>query len=167
MATRNRYGAYLPTTNIFDINDFNDVRTIFNNMALIINTKDTGIYSKSEFVNGQVWFPDPALTSYTPKTPTKRQVYRKAINFGGLPNAGTTNVAHGITFPAANTFSFTRIYGAATDQTGGSYLPLPYASTTLINSIELSVDNTNVSITTGIDRTAYTICYVVLEYIKE
>lgn len=181
MAVEERFGAFLPTTEIFEIENLENIninsleykdflvrlRQIINNIETTVNIKDTGIYTKTEFVNGQVWFPDPTLTSQTAKKPAERQVFRKVINFGTLPNAGTTNIAHGITFPAANTYSFTRIYGAATDPVGGSYLPLPYASTTLINNIELSVDNTNVSITTGINRTAYTTTYVVLEYIKE
>jgi len=167
MPVLDRFGAFIPTTDIVNITDFVDLRAALNNMALMINIKDTGIYTQTEFVNGQVWFPNPAYTSQTAKKPIERQVYRTVVNFGTLPNTGTTNVAHGITFPNPNTVSFTRIYGAATDQAGGSYLPLPYASTVLANNIELSVDNTNVSITTGADQTAYTICYVVLEYIKE
>jgi hypothetical protein len=46
------------------------------------------------------------------------------------------------------------------------YIPLPYASPTLVNNIQLSVDATNVTITTGIDYSAYTVTYVILEYIK-
>lgn len=181
MAIDTKIGSFLPTTQIFDIENLDNIklnspefkdflvrlRHIINEMSIVINTKETGIYDLTEFVTGQVWFPDPALSSQTSQLPRQRQVFRKSINFGALPNTGTTNVAHGITFPASNTYSFIKIYGAATDQTGGSYLPLPYASPTAANNIELSVDNTNISITTGSDRTAYTICWVVLEYIKE
>jgi hypothetical protein len=44
---------------------------------------------------------------------------------------------------------------------------LPYASPTDADNIELSVDVTNVSITTGSDRTGFTTTYIVLEYIKQ
>ena len=64
------------------------------------------------------------------------------------------------------TWTFTRLYGAATDPST-SFLPIPFAHPTAANNIALSADATNVSITTGSDRTGYTACYVVLEYIKE
>ena len=133
-------------------------------MSIALNLKDTGYYDTSEFITGQKFFPKPGATSLSAATPDFRQTYRKLINFGALPNTGTTNVAHGITVDA-NTI-FTRIYGVANDQTGTSYLPLPYASSTAANNIELSVDNTNVTIITGSNRAAYTITYVILEYIK-
>lgn len=181
MAQENLYGAFLPLTEVFEIEDldkidinsaeFRDfltrVRNIINNMAMLINIKDTGIYNPTEFVCGQIYYPNPALSSQTDKKPSPRQVFRKVVIFGALPNAGSKTVAHGITFPAANTISFTRIYGASSDLTAGSYIPLPYAAVTDNNNIELKVDNTNVTITTGINRTAWTLTYVVLEYIKE
>jgi len=140
------------------------LRTNINNIAIALNTKDTGFYVTQSFVNGQVFFPNPSLGSSTPQQPTYRQVYRKVINFGTLPNAATTSVAHGITTTAA--FTFTRIYGCATNP-NTSFIPLPYASPTLNKNIELNADATNVNITTGIDRTAYTTTYVVLEYINQ
>jgi len=181
MAIDTRYGAFVELTNIFEIENLDKIdinspeyrdflvrlRQILNDNASILNIKDTGIYNPEEFVCGQIWFPDPALSSQTARKPTERQVFRKVVDFGALPNAGTKNVAHNITFPTPNTYSFTRIYGATTDPTAGSYLPIPYASATAANIIELSVDNTNVIITTGINRTAWTKTYVVLEYIKE
>lgn len=176
MAVLEKYGAFLSTTEIFELEqteissemkDFLfELRRVFDDHATMINIKDTGIYSKSEFVCGQIWYPNPTLTSYTSNKPIPRQVYRKTIPFGALPNAGTTNVAHGITFPAVNTFTFTRIYGCATDQTAGSYLPLPFAAITDNQNIVLKVDNTNVIITTGIDYSSYN-AEIVLEYIKE
>lgn len=175
MAVQDNIGAFLSITEIFDIENTNvspdmqnflvRLRRLFDDHATMINLKDTGIYDKSEFVCGQIWYPNPALTSYTAAKPIPRQVYRKVVSFGALPNAGTKNVAHGITFPATNTFTFTRIYGAATDQTAGSYLPLPFAAITDNQNIELSLDNTNVIITTGIDYSSYN-AEIVLEYIK-
>ncbi len=101
-----------------------------------------------------------------------RQVFRKVIAFGALPNAGTKSVAHGIdTLPQdlPNNyigFSFTRIYATATDPVNELYIPIPYASNVAANVIEINVDATNVNITTASNKTAYTITYVVLEYIK-
>ena len=155
-------GPFVPTTNIYDIQNIKDlkldspefrnflvrVRESITNIAILLNQKDSGTYETIEFLNGQLYFSDPSLNSTTRKLPTPRSVSRIVIDFGTLPNNGTTSMAHGITFQSPNVFSFTRIYGTTTDQTAGSYLPLPYASSTAANNIELSVDNTNVIITT-------------------
>lgn len=178
MANDIRSGVFVPTTDVFDSLRMNNIdpnsqefldfltrlRQSINTLSIVLNLKDTGYYITDEMANGQLYFPDPALTSKTAKLPKYRNVFRKVINFGALPNTGTTNVAHGITIDS-NT-SFTRIYGTATDPST-SFIPLPYASPTDANNIELSVDATNVSITTGSDRTGYTTTYIVLEWIIE
>jgi len=175
---REQVGAFIPTTHIWDPTEIYSTEVTspefkellvrlyqnLNTMSIALNLKDTGYYDTSEFITGQRFFPLPGLTSLSATTPDFRPVARKIINFGGLPNTGTTNIAHGITCNA-NTI-FTRIYGVANDQTGLSYLPLPYASSTAANNIELNVDNININITTGSDRTAYTITYIIVEYIK-
>jgi len=172
-------GAFVPTTQVYDIShiyemdikskDFKDflvgLSQSVNNLSLSLNIRDAGYYTQTEFVCGQLWFPDPTLTSTSSKRPTYRQVYRKAINFGALLNAATKTVPHGIT-PDAN-YSFTRIYGTATDPTGLEYIPLPYSSEIANGGIRLYIDDTNVYIRTWKDWTDFTICYVILEYIKE
>ncbi len=177
-------GLFLPTTEIIDLERLrgekisdDQLREIiirivqaFNESNIAVNLKDTGIYSLQEFVNGQTFFPDPSLSSLTAEVPELRQIFRKVINFGGLPNAGTTTIAHSITIDAVTQplITFTRIYGCATDLLTPEYIPLPYSSTVAVtDNIELAVDATNVSIRTGIDRTAFTTCYVVLEYLKQ
>ncbi len=178
MATSSQYGSFVPTNYIWEISQIQEadinspefkellVRLYQNigNIALALNTKDTAQYPLSEFVNGQLYFINPAYTSATATSPALRQVLRKVINFGTLPNTGTTTVAHGITCTAAT--SFTRIYGCSSDPVGFNYIPLPYASPTLANNIELRVDATNVTIITGSNRTAFTITYIVLEYLQ-
>ena len=178
MADTIRDGLYLPTTDVFDSlnlqnidpssQEFKDfltrLRQTINSISIAVNLKDTGYYITDEIANGQLYFPDPALNSTTVKLPTFRNVFRKVIDFGALPNTATTTVAHGIT--TTSIFSFTRIYATATDPST-SFIPIPYASSTAANNIELSVDATNVSITTGSDRTGYTTTYVVLEWIVD
>lgn len=126
-------------------------------MADSMNTKEGALYTLKEVATFQQYFTagDPLKT---------RNVYRKVVNFGALPNTAAATVAHDIAFNAD--FSLTRMYGAATDPAAFQYLPLPYASPTAANCIELSADATNVIITTGSDRTAFTRCTVVLEYTK-
>jgi len=109
----------------------------------------------SSTVTGQLWF--------TPGDPNKfRYGSRTVIDFGALPNAGTTSVAHGINV-TANTV-FTRIYGTATDPST-SFIPLPFVDTAG-NNIEINVDATNVNVITTADYTGYTTSYVVLEWVE-
>jgi hypothetical protein len=169
-------GLFLPTTPMFDVGDLKDMDNLkelvirltqsVNNITLSLNLKDSGYYVLEEFVNGQVYFPNPALSATTQQQPTMRQVFRKVIDFGALPNAAAKVVAHGIAPDA--TFTFTRIYATASDPIGLTYIPIPYASTVAIaNNVQLDVGAVNVTITTGINRTNYTRCFVVLEYIKQ
>jgi hypothetical protein len=171
-------GLFIPTTNVWDVSPINNAAGLspdlkellvrlyqnINNISLAINLKDTGYYDQQQFVNGQKYFPNPALTSSSSQTPVYRPVTRKVINFGALPNAASKSVAHGLTVTAD--WSFTRIYGTATNPST-SFIPIPFASPTLNQIIKLEVDATNVIITTAIDQTAYTICYVVLEYLTQ
>lgn len=169
----------VPTTNIWDVSQVystnfdspDQIQELFvrlyqnlNNISLSLNARDAGYYDTMEFLNSQVFFPNPALNSSTATTPSYRSVFRKVINFGVLPNTAAKSALHGIVCSAAT--SFTRIYGAASDPVGFNYIPLPYASPTLANNISIDVDATNVTITTGSDRTAFTITYVVLEYLQ-
>lgn len=176
MPNQQQFGSFLPTTFVWDVSqiyetDVNSVQfkellvrlhEFVNLIAVIVNTKDTGYYVLDEFVNGQLFFPNPsAQTSQSQQT---RQVYRKLINFGTLPNSTTKAVAHNIT--TTPTTTFTRIYAAASDPVGRNYIPIPYA-TPVADDIALDVDSTDVIITTGADRTNFTICYVILEYLQQ
>lgn len=172
-------GLFVPTTNIWDVGQIYDVPNItpelqellvrlyqnLNVMSLALNLKDSGYYVRQEFLNSQAYFPDPTLSSLTPSAPVYRQVFRMTVDFGALPNATTKSVAHGIDI--VETYSFTRIYAASSDQVNFSYIPIPYASPTSADNIEINVDATNVNITTGSDRSLYLKTYVVLEYIKQ
>jgi hypothetical protein len=125
--------------------------------ATTINTKEGGLYTLTELVNNEQYF--------TPgNTQAFRLVYRTTVNFGALPNAGVKSVPHNIAF--TSTYSATHIYGAASDTTGLNYIPLPYASPTLANNIELDITSTNVVITTGANRSNYNLSYIVIEYVK-
>lgn len=179
MADATLYGSFIPTTNVWDVierlnevdvnsPEFKELLVVIyqniNLMALVINTKGTGIYQNQEFVNGQVYFSNPSLSSQTTQLPTERQVWRQVINFGSLPNATSKSVAHNI--PITPAVTFTRIYATSSDTTNKNYIPIPYASASGTDNIQLDVDATNVTITTASDRTTFTVTYVVLEYLK-
>lgn len=180
MATNNPSNAisFIPTTYIWDVASLYEmevtspefkeflIRMAFNsnNILQLLNLKDTGVYITNEIINGQKYFPDPTLNSSTAGTAVDRQVYRIVINFGALPNASTKSVPHTITITPLTTF--TRIYATASDTTGNLYIPIPFASASGTDDIQIDVDLTNVNITTASDRTNYTVCYVVLEYLQ-
>lgn len=178
MANPQLTGSFIPTSYVWDTAqlysiDVNSpqfkellVRLYqnLNRMALSLNIKDSGYYDTQEFVNSQLFFPNPANSSATTNAANYRQVFRKVFNFGALPNAATKTLAHGITVTPTTTF--TRIYGCASDTTGSNYIPLPYAAVAALNqNIELKVDATNISVITGINRSNFNVCYVILEWI--
>ena len=128
-----------------------------NNLLLSINSKDIGIYDATETLAGQSYF--------DPDRQVQRPVYRKVIDFGVLHNAaGNTQIAHDL--DADWSYKFTRIYGTTSDPAGQIYLPIPYATSTAADIIELYVDDTYINITVGKDRSAFTTTYVVIEYLE-
>ena len=86
------------------------------------------------------------------------RVYRKVIDFGALPNAGTKLVAHNI---SAKFFLAPK--GVAT--AGVLTVALPHVSTTPANQVNMFINNTNVSITTGTNFSPYN-AYIILEFVK-
>lgn len=172
---QNNYGISLTTTFLFDVDDIQELEikpefkeTLIrlymnlNRMLLALNKKENGYYPLNQILSGQQFFPNPSA-SYLEQS-NYREVFRLVINFGALPNATTKSVPHNIAINAG--VSFTHIYGTATDPVNFNYIPLPYASPTLIDNIELKVDATNVTVITGINRTAFTETYIVLDFMK-
>lgn len=170
-------GMFLPTTSVWDTSTISstglsdDLKQLFirlyrniNDIAMQVNKKDSAVYGKQEFVCGQTFFPNPSLTSSSSTTPKPRQVYRKVIYFSALGSSSTVQQAHGLTITSG--FTFTRIYGCASDTTAKLYLPIPYSSVGALGSgIEVWVDATNVNIKVGTARTSYS-AYVIVEYLK-
>lgn len=169
-------GLYLPTTYIFDIQEIQDadinspefkdllVRLYqnINDITLAVNLKTTGYHLTTEFNTGSLLF---NINNDFSKT---RNIFRVTVNFGSLPAAGTKSVAHGIA-NITNTYSLTTINGASTNPSVPQFIPIPYSSTTAIaNNLEVTVDATNVNITTGgTDYSAYTTTWITLEYVKQ
>ena len=179
MASSGQFGAYTPNTDVWNVGQVQNVDVnsqefkellvrLYQNlniMSLTLDVADKGIYDTQEFVNGQLWFPNPAYNSSTAQSAQYRAPLRKVINMGALKNAGTTTQLHNII--VTNTLRWTRIYGVATAPGVADPLlngiPLPYVSVGSI--VELNVTSTNVNVITTDNKTAFTECYVVLEYI--
>lgn len=179
MATSSQFGSFVETNFTWEIQQIQTVEPgspefkellvrLYQNIgkiALTLNIKDTGQYPTSEFVTGKQFFPNPANNSSTAANPALRQVLRKVINYTtALPSTGTATIPHGITCTTATTF--TSIKATASDKSGFNYIPIPYASPTLANNIELKLDATNVYIITGSNRSNFTQTYIELEYLQ-
>lgn len=135
----------------------NTISLLYKRIANAVNTKEGALYLPQELATFQLYF--------TPNDPQRlRNVYRKTIDFGSLPNTAAKAVPHGITFNS--NFSTTRIYGSATDPVNLVYIPLPFADPTPANNISLFLDSTNVYVTAGSNRSNFTRCTVVIEYVK-
>lgn len=163
----------LPTSNLIDTTqlrnlsanspEFKDyliqIAENTNSMLVALNAKDAGIYDTGEAITGQEYFSTPTSNN------SGRSVFRKVINFGTLKAAaGNTAIPHGLV--PTEDYKFTRIYGVASDPANLVYLPLPYATATANDIIELYIDDTNVNITVGKDRSDFTNTFVVVEYLK-
>jgi len=143
------------------------VRQYLNSMAIAVNSKENGLFNNQEVMTGQQFL--PTFSIQTANNVNFREVFRMVVDFGALPNTATKSVPHGIT--TTQDYSFVHIYATATDPgatTITSAIPIPFATpTALANNIQIDVDATNVNITTNSAfYTAYTRCFVVLEYIK-
>lgn len=128
-----------------------------------INVREIGFFLDEELLSGKQFIPSPALTGDSQQF---RTVLRKVIDFGALPNAGPKSVPHGIVVDSNFTLIFAGAY--ATDPINLISVPIPYVDPSGINSaISLTIDTTNVNIVTGVNRSNFTRCYVILEYIQE
>lgn len=115
-----------------------------------VNSKEGGLYIPEESATFQKYFnqDDPQST---------RNVYRKVIVFGALPNASSKRVQHNITLTSIA--RITRLYGGATDPSSIKFLPLS-------NNVTLEADETDIIITTTSDLSNYRETTVVFEYTK-
>lgn len=163
-------GLYVGTTSVWEINKLGsaDVNTEeyrlllvrlaqnLNSYALALNAKESGYYDTQEFVTGQQFFStDPTNIGKL------RFSFRLVLNVGAL-GASTTTVPHGLAIDA--NWTFTRMYGTASDNIGFNYYPIPYAGAAgayiglVANATNVVIDNNS-----GV---VFTSCIVVLEYLK-
>ena len=127
----------------------NDQRVPNNLRLLQTQLENRGSYKLNrETETGDVWIDG-------------RPIFRTVLELGTLPNATVKDVSHNVPFR-----ELLRIYGYASD--GMSTLPLPHSDggASVVAVFAISGANGSIRISTGLDRTAYTTAYVVLEYTK-
>lgn len=131
-----------------------------------VNIREIGWFLDEEVLSGKAFTPTANTLSDGYTSQQFRQVLRKVIDFGTLPNASAKSVPHEIT--VNDSFTLVQLFASGTDPVAFTSLPIPYAIPTALNlAIALDMDATNVTITTGTDRTNYTRCYVIIEYLQE
>jgi len=169
---QNDTGLFVSTTDVYEANRIREVDVNseefklllvrlyqnLNNIVLALNIKDSGYYVTTQFLNGQLFFPILGNVNND-----YRQAYRIVINVGAL-GAGVTSVNHNLGIPNPNTWTFTRIYGTATDNTGNNFYPIPFAGgagayiSLRANLTQVVIDN-NSGVT-------FNKCLVILEFLK-
>ena len=91
-----------------------------------------------------------------------KPLYRKTINFGALPNATTKSVSHGL-----SNFRVRNFYGVAVNPSTNTTFYLPTLSGNTTAFVTMYIDSGNVIIDTmSTNRSAFTECYITIEYIK-
>lgn len=138
-----------------------------NDIASSVNSKTSGLYYSEEVETGQEFIPTFNTAGNANTTP--RSIYRVVVDTGAIPNAAAKTVAHGIT--TTQDFSVIKLYGAATwpgATTITAALTLPTINLAVpVNSIQLNMDATNITITTTTASFVnFTRSYVIVEYIK-
>lgn len=104
-------------------------------------------YSANEINTGAKWIDGSAI-------------YKKTIATGTLPNSTSSFIAHNIT----GLSRVIKIEGYAYDSL--IQMPLPFASPTATSSVSVACSSTDITLTTGTDRTTFTESYVTLYYTK-
>ena len=131
-----------------------------------VNIREIGWFLDEELLSGKAFIPGVNIAADGGSSQQFRQVLRKVVDFGQLPAAGNKSVPHGITVDA--NFTLVQFYAAATDPVNLIAVPIPYVDPANITfAIRLAMDSTNVNISVGVDRTQFTRCTVVIEYMQE
>lgn len=130
-----------------------------------LNSKEIGFYLDQELLSGKAFIPGVNIATDGGSSQQFRQVLRKVIDCGVLPNTTTKTVPHEITVDA--NFTLVALYGAATDPTNLQAFGMGFPATSLTFVVELFMNATDIVIVTNADRTSFTRSYVVVEYMQE
>lgn len=127
-----------------------------------VNVREIGFFIDEEVLSGKAFIPTANLTGTSQQF---RQVLRKVIDFGPLPDNATKSVPHEIMYDA--NFTLIQLWASATNPVALQSVPIPYVSQNANNEIQIFLDATNVNIVTANIWSAYTRCFVIIEYMQE
>ena len=108
-----------------------------------------GNYSTTEADTGFTWIDG-------------KNIYKKTVNIGTLPNNTKKSVSHGI----ANLDKIIKIDGITRHPGNNITAPLPFTSLSESSNIQMNVVGANIEISTGVDRTGFTDSYATVYYTK-
>ena len=165
---QNHTGSFVPTTNVWEVSQLYDVDVKspefkellvrlyqnVNNIALSLNLKESSLNTTYEFVTGDVISINGS--------DDLRPGYRTFVVTGAL-GAGVTSINHNLY--VGPSWTWIEIIGSATNTTTLVGYPLPFASATGTNNIQVTVTATQVVINNQSGVT-FTNSYVILKYIK-
>lgn len=134
---------------------FMEIYLKMNEIISTLNNKDSSIYSNESFYMSGKWYIDA-----DPENP--KQMIRKVISFGALPNTALKSVAHEINGanPIDATWIVIPVCGRSFNPTLGVTIPIYNPDTYMV------IDYTNVNITTTADLSQFTTTEIILLYIQ-
>lgn len=163
------FESYVP---VYDVvpEDWKDARPFIveqlKKLAIAVNIREIGWFLDEELLSGKAFIPGVNSSASGMTSQIYRQVLRKVIDFGALPAAGTKSVPHGIS--VTDNFTLVFMGGYATDPVNLVGIPIPFVGTTGLPSlIAINMNSTNINITVGTNRSTFTRCYVIIEYLQE
>lgn len=136
---------------------------VLKKMSNAINIREIGWLLDEELLTGKAFIPGPVVPGNNPGI--YRQVFRKVIDFGPLPDNSTKTVPHGIVFDA--NFTLIQLWGSATDPTGLVAIPLPFVGQTVATSIALLMNSTDIIVTTHDVKSQFSRVFIFIEYLLE
>ena len=92
-----------------------------------------------------------------------KPLYQKTINFGALPNSTTKSVSHGVS--NADFINVTNAFAYYPNAQYNAMLPT-ISLYNVGNGVAISVTDTTIDISTAINYSGYTNCYVTIQYTK-
>ena len=150
------FGSFL----VVFANDEGDITLTYSNLSQSAPTISYKRYKKGFDAQSYSTSEQNTYTTWT----NGSVIYKKTIHTGTLPNSGNIQVAHGITFN-----SIVKVEGIAQGNSSLSYasFSLPFSGSVAnpASFVQIWVDSTNITISTGSDRSAYD-SYVTLYYTK-
>lgn len=160
----NEYDTYIPVYNDIPEN-WEESRQFLveqtREMTNGINAREVAIYVEDEQLTGGQFVKGTA----TP--PQFRNIFRKVVPFGALPNAGAKSVPHNITLSPDTLIIKHHAWG--NDLVGNLSIPIPYVNVlNPADGVQIERIGANITITTTTGNYInYTSTFVILEYIQE
>jgi hypothetical protein len=131
--------------------------TLFNDIAYKVNIREISVYQTVEVLTGQSWFSRNVAINPNSSRPT----FRLVMVFPTIAGTATTSLPHGLV--GLSTYTFTEIRGTLNLPGTPLFAPIPQAAP---DDVAITIDATNVNITTSTGTYNGASAIVVLEYLK-